>query len=153
MNMKEFFMLFSHKALIDYSSDRNRKYDILFFLIFVIQVFILTTVPSGIRSSNSDEWYGFAVSSIFCVVFYPTIYWLFYKEKEYDFIREVVIFSSVVRLHSFVLTGLIAIIQMVLWSLLKLERLPHSSLIYYIIYYVIFTFLMMNIIKKSKLVQ
>lgn len=157
MNMNDFFMIFSHKALIDYSKDRNRKYDLLFFLFFVIQVFVLTTVPSEIRSSNSDEWYGFAVSSIFCVVFYPTIYWLFYKDKdkdkENDFIREVVIFSSVVRLHSFVLTGLVAIIQMVSWSLLKLERLPHSSLIYYIIYYVVFTFLMVSIVKKSKLVQ
>jgi lipopolysaccharide export LptBFGC system permease protein LptF len=151
--MKDFFMIFSHKALIDYSRVRNRKYDILFFLIFVVQVFVLTSVPTGMRSSNSDEWAGFAVSSIFCFVFYPTIYCLFYKEKENNFIREVVIFSSVIRLHSFVLTGLIAIIQMFLWSLLKLERLPHSSLIYYIVYYVIFTLLVVNIVKKSKLVQ
>lgn len=146
-------MFFSHRSLIDYSRDRIRKYDLLFFLIFVIQVFVLTTVPSGIRSSNSDEWYGFAVSTIFCVVFYPIIYLIFYREKEHEFIREVVIFSSVVRLHTFVFTGIIAISQMVLWSVLKLERLPHSSLIYYVIYYVIFTSLMVSVVKKSKLAQ
>lgn len=151
--MKDFLIIFSQKALIDYSKDRDRKYDLLFFIVFIVQVFILTNVPSGIISSNSDVWVGFSVSSLYCFTFYPIIFWLFYREKENNFIREVVIFSSVIRLHSFMFTAFIAIIQMVSWSLLKFDHLPHSSLIYYLIYYLIFTFQMVKIVKMSKLVQ
>lgn len=143
-------MFFSYENLMKYVSSESRKYDLLFYLFFITETSVLPSVPSGFHSSNAEGWIGFTISLVFYFLFYPIFYYYFYRKKEINFIREIIIFSVVARLHSFLYVGCIAVGQMVLWSFFRLQKMPHASLSYYILYYVLFTLLMIFLKRRSR---
>lgn len=147
--MKNVKLFLSHEALREYISSDNKKYDLLFYIIFIIQVSILISMPVGKKIPTSQDWAGYAISSIFDLVFYSIFYFIFYFRKKSDFIKEIVVFSVVARLHSFLYICILAIIQMFLWTLLRLEKLADASMIYYIFYILLFTILMVRIKKRT----
>lgn len=147
--MKEKILkILSCERLLKYVSNGNGKYDLVFYLFFMAQTSILPSIPSGFHSQTSEGWLGFSITAIFSFIFYPAFYFAFYRSEETKFIREIAIFSVVARFSSFLLTGIIAISQIGLWSILRLEKIPSTSLVYYIFYYALFSFLMVLYKKR-----
>lgn len=123
------------------------KYDLFFFLIFLMQTFLLTSLPTGYHSQNTDGWIAFSISLIFCFSFYPLFYYKYYRNKK-NFIREIIIMSTVVRFHAFIFSAIIAILALFVIALLKLKRPTYISLAMYVFYYLIFTGLMFRCKKR-----
>ena len=140
-------MLLSQK-IISYASSLNTKFDLVFYLLFIVQTSTLLSVPSGFHSANPDGWLGFGITLLFTFIFYPFFYLVFYQSNKSPFLREVIIFSVVARFSSVALTGVLALIQIGLWELIRLEKIPQASLIYYVFYYLIFSFLMVSYKKN-----
>lgn len=130
---------------------KDGKYDLLFFILLLLQISILPAIPSGFHSPNPEGWLGFSITLIFSLFFYPMYYRIRYLSQSSQFIREVVIFSVIARFEAFLITGIVALFQIGLWSFLKLERISNLSLFYYLMYYVVFTFLMILFKNRQNL--
>lgn len=124
------------------------KYDLIFFFIFTLQTSTLASIPSGFHSAKSEGWLGFVVTLVFDLIFYTSYYYYFYRSQYVNFIREVVVLSVVSRLLSFIITGIFAVIQIGVSSLLGLNQLSETSLIYYLFYYSLFAYLMVHFKKN-----
>lgn len=143
VKVKKLIILISCKEVVKYvASSSGGAYDLLFYLIFTVQTSFLPSIPSGYHSPNNEGWLAFYISIVFFFLFYPLLYFKFYRHKDANFIREIVIFSVVARFNSFVYVGCIAVIQLGLWSFFKLPKLNNASLIYYLLYYATFAALM-----------
>lgn len=53
------------------------------------------------------------------------------------------------RIHSFTIIGVLSVVQMTIWKIVKDQKIPHASLVFYIEYIVLFIFLMINIKKRE----
>lgn len=143
--MSLFYLFTSHKKLVEYCRKDNR-FELLFFILFTFQTFVLPSIPSGFHSPTPEGWMGFYISTSYVILFYIFFYYSFYRSNESKdaFIREVIIFSVVARLHSFFYVGLIAFLQFIAWSFFKFPKFAFLSLIYFLLYYLIFGFLMIR---------
>lgn len=150
MNIKVLSTFIFYRETANYVMSSSKKYDLFFYLFFIAQTFLLASLPSGFHSPTFEGWLGFYISVAFVFIFYPLFYIKFYADKSSEFIREVIIFSVVSRLTSFILVGLLALIQISLWALMKLPKLASSSLIYYLLYYVVFSMMMVRCKKLQK---
>lgn len=148
MGKEIFLMFFSYKSLLKYVLGEHRRYDLLFFFLFIGQVSILPSIPSGFHSPNAEGWLGFGISSVFSLFFYLGFYFNFYRGRDFHFIREVVVFSVVARLHSFFFTGGMALAQIGIWSFLGIKKIPNTSLVYYLLYYALFALIMVLFKKR-----
>jgi hypothetical protein len=132
------------RKILTYASGSNTKLDLVFYLLCILQICIIPSIPTGFHSANPDGWLGFSITVIFSFVFYPIFYFAFYRIKNSQFLREVIVFSVVARFTSFVLTGILALVQIGFWKYMQLNNIPNTSLVYYLIYYGIFSALMVS---------
>ena len=110
--MRNVFRLFySYDSLRRYCTTDDKAYDLLFYLVYVIQVSILMSYPNG---DYDLSWNGFFLCSAFELIFYPMFYFSFYFRNKSDFLREVIVYSSVVRIHAFISVGMLALLQMII---------------------------------------
>lgn len=142
-------MFLSYKSLIEEITRSVRKHELMFFILFIIQIGILPSMPSESKSMYSDEWIGYISSSVFELIFYPLFFYSFYNKKRSSFVKEVVAFSVIARIHSFLIIGILSIVQMTIWKIAKDQKIPHASLVFYIQYIVLFMFIMIHIKKKE----
>lgn len=136
-----------HKKLVNYIEEGQHDYDIIFYMLFIIQVSILMSIPSS-NYLSLENWIGFGMSCCFDLAFYPIFYFFFYRKKKGSYIRETVILSSVARIISFCCVGGIALVHIFFWSLLKFQKIPYTSLAYYGLYCLVFALIMVSF-KKS----
>ena len=152
MVLKELLLLFlSYKNLARYIRIESGRFDFLLYIIMIIQISFLPSIPSGFHSPNLDGWIGFSITVSFTLLFYSVFYFWFYSRDKINYIREIVIISVIARLHSFVYLACIAIVQTGIWAHFKLPKPENISLIYFILYYFLFA-LIMIFVKRSAMV-
>lgn len=149
MRLKSVFKFISLSEVSKYVESSDRSNDLIFYLFFIVQTTVLPSIPSGFHSPNFEGWLGFFMSSIFFFIFYPLFYNKFYRINPHSFIREAVVLSVVARINSFFCIGLFALLQITIWTILKLPKIPYLSMFYYMAYYV--TFSAMMIYCKNKI--
>lgn len=135
----------SLKKLGVYISDPvNRKLDLLFYLVFIFQTAILTSIPTGFHSPNEVGWYEYFFRVGFYLLFYPFLKYKFYKNNGDSFIREVVILSVVAKIKSFLWLALVALLQITIWRALNLPKIPGHSMIFFVLFYILFSINMIS---------
>jgi len=125
--------------------------DFMFFIIYLLQTFVLSSLPSGFHSNTPDGWRGFYISLIFIGIFYSVFYFIFYQsiKQQRNFIREMIIFSVIARIHAFIVAGSFAVAVLFIWGLFKLPRNEGISLFFYLFYYALFSLFMIRMKKLT----
>lgn len=135
----------SIRGVVNYITKNRKEYDLIFYLAFAAQTFILPSMPS---MPNSDSWTGFYIGLGFTLLFYPCFYFLFYKMKDSDFIREVIVLSVVSRLLSFLLVGGLALLWIFFLRAFEIFHKSKGSLVWYLLYCFVYTALMIYMRRK-----
>lgn len=152
MALKQLLLLFlSYKNLARYINKENGKFDFFLYIVLIIQISFLPSIPSGFHSPNLDGWIGFSITVIFSLLFYSAFYYCFYSKDRNHYIREVVIMSVIARVHSFICLACIAVVQTGIWSHFKLTKPENVSLIYFVSYYILFALIMLFVKRNALL--
>ncbi|MBY0516239.1 MAG: hypothetical protein K2P81_04990 [Bacteriovoracaceae bacterium] len=143
-------VFFSQKECARYSVS-ERRLDLFYFIVFSIQTFFLAALPSGFHAPSKEGWLGYSISLIYFFLFYPLYYVKFYRMNNLGFLREAIVFSVSSRFASFFWVALMATAHNLLVFGFKLKNLEPSSpsLLYYLIYYGLFSFFMFKTKKTA----